>query len=63
MLKTRLDGRSEDNSSFQIMSPTGEVIATVKVQGENSTTMEISTKPGLYISKPNGWSSKKVDRA
>ena len=58
MLKTRLDGRSEENSSFQIKDKDNNVLATVKVLDTSSTTLEIDTLDGLHISKPNGWSSK-----
>ena len=57
-LKTRLDGRSDDNSSFQIKDPEGNLIATVKLLDGNSVTLEVSTKEGLFIEKPSGWSSK-----
>lgn len=57
-LKTRLDGRSEGNESFQIKDKEGAVLAEVKILDGLSTTLEISTNDGLYIEKPNGWQSK-----
>jgi hypothetical protein len=57
-LKTRLDGRSEENSSFQIKNPDGVVLAEIKLLGESGSTLEISTLDGLFIEKPNGWSSQ-----
>lgn len=57
-LKTRLDGRSEDNNSFQILNAEGEVLAEIKLTDNFGSTLEISTEPGLYIKKPNGWNSK-----
>lgn len=57
-LKTRLDGRSEDNNSFQIKNKDGEVIAEVTLIDNLGSTLEISTQEGLYIEKPNGWNSK-----
>jgi len=57
-LKTRLDGRSEDNNSFQIKNDAGEVIAEVALVDNFGATLEISTEDGLYIEKPNGWNSK-----
>jgi len=56
-LKTRLDGRSEDNNSFQIKNIEGEVIAEITLTDNFGSTLEISTGQGLYIEKPNGWSS------
>jgi len=58
-LKTRLDGRSEDNSSFKLKNNAGEVIAEVKLVDNFGATLEISTQEGLYIEKPNGWNSNK----
>jgi len=57
-LKTRLDGRSEDNNSFQIKNDAGEVIAEVALADNFGATLEITTQEGLYIEKPNGWNSK-----
>lgn len=57
-LKTRLDGRSEDNKSFKIMSEEGEELAEVVLIDSSGSTLSISTKGGLYIQKPNGWNSK-----
>jgi len=57
-LKTRLDGRSTDNSSLSIVDENGNLVAEIKVLDKSSTTLEITTKEGLHIEKPNGWSSK-----
>ena len=59
MLKTRLDGRSKDNSSFQIKNELGTVLATIKLLDSSGTTLEIATTEGLYIEKPSGWKSNK----
>lgn len=59
MLKTRIDGRSEDNSSFSICDANGEVFANIKLLGKKGSTLEIETKPELHVEKPNGWSSKR----
>ena len=56
-LKTRLDGRSEGNSSFLIKDKDGNLVANIKLLNEDSITLEISTKEGLHIEKPSGWSS------
>lgn len=61
MLKTRLDGRSKDNNSFDIKDQNGEVLATVLLTGNTSSTLEIKTKDGLYIEKPNGWNSNRQE--
>lgn len=58
-LKTRLDGRSEENASFEIKDSQGEVLATVKLLDSTGTTLEVSTADGMYIEKPSGWSSQK----
>ena len=57
-LKTRLDGRAEENSSFQIKDSQGEVLAEIRLLTGAGSTLEISTKAGLHIEKPNGWSSE-----
>ncbi len=57
-LKTRLDGRSKDNNLVQIKNDLGVVLATIKVDGKQSTTLEIDTPSRLYLEKPNGWVSK-----
>ena len=57
-LKTRLDGRSEENSSFTIKNDDGEILAVVSLVGSASATLEVETLSSLYIAKPNGWSSK-----
>ena len=56
-LKTRLDGRSEDNSSFEVKNKEGEVLATIKLISTSSVTLEVSTVSDLHIEKPSGWSS------
>jgi hypothetical protein len=62
-LKTRLDGRTIENSSIQIKNEEGDVMAEVKLLDSSGSTLEITTKKGLYIEKPNGWNSKqkKID--
>ena len=57
-LKTRLDGRSTDNASFEIKNELGTTLATVKLIDVSGATLEISTTDGLYIEKPSGWNSK-----
>jgi len=59
-LKTRLDGRSPDNKSFQIKDKaTGAVVAEISLADNAGATINISTAEGLYIEKPNGWNSQK----
>ena len=58
-LVTRLDGRSLTNDRFMIKDRVGNVIAEVVLTGLSSATLEIITKDGLHILKPNGWSSLK----
>lgn len=58
MLKTRLDGRSEDNSLFEIKDAKGNVLATVKLLNNFGANLEVSTQEGLFIEKPNGWKSQ-----
>ena len=57
-LKTRLDGRSEDNNLFMIKDVDGLVLAKVTLLGNTSSTLEIETLNGLYLEKNNGWDSK-----
>lgn len=58
-LKTRLDGRSEDNNLILLKDRDGNILAEVKLLDSQSVTLEITTSEGLYIEKNNGWSSKK----
>ena len=58
-LKTRLDGRSPDNSSFEIKDTEGNVLAKVVLLDSSGVTLEVETKEGSYIEKPNGWNSKR----
>lgn len=57
-LKTRLDGRSEDNDRFQIKDEKGLVLAEIQLTDNTSVTLNIVTQTGFYIAKPNGWDSK-----
>lgn len=58
-LKTRLDGRSEQNSSFLLKDSQGKVIAKIKAIDHSGSTLEVTTEEGHYIEKPNGWNSKR----
>ena len=58
-LKTRLDGRSLENASFEIKNSSGEVLAKISVAEPTTSTLEIETPEGCYIEKPNGWRSKR----
>jgi hypothetical protein len=58
-LKTRLDGRSEDNSSFTIRNEKGEIVAKIELLDSSGVTLEVTTEEGSYIQKPNGWNSKR----
>lgn len=57
-LVTRLDGRSDKNNSFHIKDADGKDVAIITT---NNTKVELSieAKDGAYITKPNGFSSKK----
>ncbi|UYD72113.1 hypothetical protein [Vibrio phage vB_VpaM_VPs20] len=58
-LKTRLDKRSDDNDRLAIVdSQTGEIIAMVTACS-NNVELEVSTKAGTHIEKPNGFVSKR----
>lgn len=57
-LKTRLDGRSEDNASFKVLNEAGEVLAIIRLIDKSGVTLEIATADGLYIEKPSGWNSE-----
>lgn len=57
-LITRLDSRSDDNSELKIKDEQGIVIATISCNSP-SCELAITTRDGLYIEKPNGFSSKK----
>ena len=60
-LRTRLDGRSEENDRIQIRNPEGEILAEIVLMGSSSSTLDIITKEGLYIEKPNGWNTKLIN--
>lgn len=57
-LKTRLNGKSSKNNSFQLKNEKGEVLAEVTLMECTGHTLEITTKKGLYIEKPSGFKSK-----
>jgi len=57
-LCTRLDHKSESNNRFAIVdSKTEEVLAIVTAVSPSK--LEITTKEGLQIEKPNGFVSKR----
>lgn len=58
-LKTRIDGRSLDNKEFTIHDKDGKELATIAIQSDQSATLSVTTTDGAFITKPNGWSSKK----
>jgi len=58
-LKTRLDGRSKDNNSFQIKDNAGFVVAEVKLLDSNGVNLEVSTEEGMHLEKPSGWTSQR----
>lgn len=58
-IKTRLDGRSSVNNSFQIKDAEGHVVAELKLLDKSGVTIEVSTEQGLHIEKPSGWSSQR----
>ena len=58
-LKTRLDGRSEDNNLLLLKDRDGNILAEVKILDSQSVTLEVSTENGIYVEKSNGWSSEK----
>ena len=60
-LRTRLDGRSEENDRIFIKNPEGEVLAEIILLGSSSSTLDITTKEELYIEKPNGWNIKLIN--
>ena len=60
-LRTRLDGRSEDNDRIFIKNPEGEILAEIVLLGSSSSTLDVVTKEGLYIEKPNGWNTKLIN--
>lgn len=57
-LKTRLDGRSKDNKSFEVLDRKGEVVAMVTTTSEASVQLTIDTPAGFKIRKESGWESK-----
>lgn len=57
-LITRLDSRTLDNSSLTIRDKDGEVVAEITTKSP-VCELVITTKEGLHIEKPNGFSSRK----
>lgn len=57
-LITRLDGRSKDNNLLLLKDSQNNVLAEVKLLDSSGSTIEVTTKSGLHIEKPNGWTSK-----
>ena len=58
-LKTRLDGRSEDNASFVIKDADGNEVASIRLLDTKGVTVEVTTLADSYIEKPSGWSSQR----
>ena len=57
-LKTRLDPRSVDNRSFQLVHSSGTIYAEITLINL-SGTLEIDTLEDLFITKPNGYTSSR----
>ena len=57
-LKTRLDGKSDINNSFEILDKEGDVVAEISAANKSSVQLEIVTPSGSKIRKKNGWESK-----
>ena len=60
-LRTRLDGRSEENDRIFIKNPEGRILAEIVLLGSSSSTLDVITEEGLYIEKPNGWNIKLIN--
>ena len=56
-LKTRLDGRSEDNNLLQIKDNEGNILAEIKLLDNQSVNLGVVTISNVHVSKNNGWSS------
>ena len=57
-LITRLDSRSDENSTLSIKDEQDCIIAVIACKS-GKTELSVTTVSGLYIEKPNGFSSKK----
>ena len=57
-LRTRLDGRSKENSAIQLKNSEGVTLAEITLLGSSSATLEFSTQEGIYLEKLNGWNSQ-----
>lgn len=61
-IKTRLDGRSDDNFQVTIVnSETNVILVEINISAKEYATLEINTAPGHHLEKLNGWSSKKKE--
>jgi len=58
-LKTRLDHRTVKNSSIKLVHTEGQAILAEIVLLDSMGNIEITTAKGIYITKPNGYSSQK----
>ena len=52
-----MDSRSLLNDRFMIKDKEGNVVAEIAYLGLASANLEVITADGLYIEKPNGWTS------
>ena len=59
MINTRLDNRSEQNDRLYIKDAEGNVLAEI-ISASPRCSLKITTKEGLHIEKPNGYTSKRT---
>jgi len=59
VLRTRLHGKSPRNSSFKLVDEKGTFLCEVSLVDAQGVSLDINTASGIYIVKPNGWTSNK----
>ena len=56
-LKTRIDGRSENNNTIYLKDRQGNIVGQIVTLDQQSVNLEVITHKDYYIEKKNGWSS------
>ena len=56
-LKTRIDGRSENNNTIYLKDRQGNIVGQIVTLDRQSINLEVITHKDYYIEKKNGWSS------
>lgn len=58
-LQTRLSSKSKNNNKLEVKDNSGKVVAAFTVLNGGCINLEVSTDSDYYVSKDNGWDSKR----